>query len=560
MEGSSITWPDVDRSEQLHPVVKPADRLISRVIVAGAVAVAVPFLYSVARHSYVPNSDNASALLAGNAMARGNVLLDGWILPHDSYWTLDLPLFGLFSLFSGVGTLAVYAVPVIVATALILLAAAAAGRGLPRSSGWLAAGVVVVLLGLPHAFQARMFLQGPFHVVTILICLAAFLLLQGASDRGAYLPVAALLGVAVLGDAYSLPIGVAPILGAGVLSGLRRRRWEPAAACGGVALLAVGGATLARAVLDQLPAHSLASPVSPSPPWNWTANVGRAMTRLFSLLGPGSMSDLSGLHRAVHFAGLLLVGAAVTATIVRLVRGVLRGSPEAGRSSVARWSMERSYLDDVLLFGFFGGIGAFILLASPLKPADANTTRYLLPTLVYGAVLAGRWMGGAVRGVPRPLVPVTAGVLVAVAGLYGWTSVATLRNPTPQDPALVLARWLEDNDLDAGFGQYWAAASVTVASEGSVSVRPVVSVDGSIRPKTYYSSADWYEPDRLTPRRFVVYLQTDHPLDSVEDTSATETFGPPSRSADVGPYRVLIWPDDITPRLRFPGAKNGGAL
>jgi hypothetical protein len=222
--------------------------------------------------------------------------------------------------------------------------------------------------------------------------------------------------------------------------------------------------------------------------------------------------------------------------------------------------MEGSWLDDVLLVGFFGGIAAFILLASPLKPADPNTTRYLLPALVYGAVLAGRRLGGAVRSMPRPFIPVTAGLLVGVAGLYGWTSISTLRGPTAQDPALALVRWLEDNDLEAGFGQYWAASSVTVASRGGVSVRPVVSVDGFIRPKTYYSSADWYEPDRMTPRRFVVYLQTEYPLDAVEDTSATETFGPPSRTADVGPYRVLIWPDDITPRLRFPGAKNGGSL
>jgi hypothetical protein len=405
-----------------------------------------------------------------------------------------------------------------------------------------------------------MFLQGPFHVVTILFCLVAFLLLQGAYGRRPYLLAAAVLGAAVLGDAYSVAIGAMPIVGAGVISGLRRRRWEPAAACGFVALLAVGGATLARAVLDHLPAHSLASPVSPSPPWNWTDNVGRAVTRLFSLLGPGSMSGLSGLHRVVHLVGLALVGATVGATIVLLLRGAIRGSPEEDRSSVGRWSMEGSWLDDVLLVGFFGGIAAFILLASPLKPADPNTTRYLLPALVYGAVLAGRRLGGAVRSMPRPFIPVTAGLLVGVAGLYGWTSISTLRGPTAQDPALALVRWLEDNDLEAGFGQYWAASSVTVASRGGVSVRPVVSVDGFIRPKTYYSSADWYEPDRMTPRRFVVYLQTEYPLDAVEDTSATETFGPPSRTADVGPYRVLIWPDDITPRLRFPGAKNGGSL
>ena len=61
------------------------------------------FLTAVARHTRYGSSDNANALLAGEAMFRGNPLLRGWDMPHNSYWLLDLPIFGVASAMFGVG-------------------------------------------------------------------------------------------------------------------------------------------------------------------------------------------------------------------------------------------------------------------------------------------------------------------------------------------------------------------------------------------------------------------------------------------------------------------------
>jgi hypothetical protein len=78
----------------------------------------------------------------------------------------------------------------------------------------------------------------------------------------------------------------------------------------------------------------------------------------------------------------------------------------------------------------------------------------------------------------------------------------------------------------------------------------LTAADGRrLRGNAYYASVDWFRPDARRPRRFVVYVPTNQPLDGVDDRSAAETFGPPARSAQIGPYRVLIWDKDLTGQL-----------
>src|SRR5207245_909612 len=91
----------------------------------------------------------------------------------------------------------------------------------------IAAAVVFLLLGLPHPFLGEFFLRGPLHVGTTLFCLLAFVLLGSRAFGVRWWLGTAVLGAAVLGDAYSLPVGAAPVLATGLL-GRRRRRHHQA--------------------------------------------------------------------------------------------------------------------------------------------------------------------------------------------------------------------------------------------------------------------------------------------------------------------------------------------
>jgi hypothetical protein len=529
---------------------RPAHRLLRVIVVLVVTAVWVGFLYALSWRTRLGNSDNANAVLAGHEMIRGNVLLRGWTLPADTYWPIDLPVFGLFTAVAGVGPAAQHGVPLLFATAVILLSAWLARRGRPPAPGWIGAGVVLVLLGLPHPLLTTFLFQGPQHVGTTLFCLLAFVLLGNAPGTRNWWLGVTLLVVTVLGDPFALAIGVAPVVAAGAVAAFRRRRWEPALASGAVALLAVAGAEAARLALDQAGAHGLAPPLPLSPWWNWSNNMRSLLSLLSSLLGAGPDGGLAGPFRHAHVLGLAAVVAAVITTAVPVI-GVVRRR-RAGESMSSRWDPGRWWLDDVLLMAFGGGLAAYVLVTLPPNDVDVNSTRYLLPSLVYGAVLTGRRLGDVAERLPRRARPVLTAALVAMGTVYLAASISGMGRPRPADPAGELVEWLAANDLSAGFGPYWSASILTVKSRGAVTVRPVGALEGRLHGRTYYASVDWFRTDGQAPRRFVVYQPGDPPPDGVDDHSAEATFGPPARAARVGPYRILIWNKDLTGELGPP--------
>src|ERR1039458_2716991 len=52
-------------------------------------------LDAISARVYAGGSDRATAILEGQAVGSGNVLLHGWILTHDSFWTIDAFFYAL---------------------------------------------------------------------------------------------------------------------------------------------------------------------------------------------------------------------------------------------------------------------------------------------------------------------------------------------------------------------------------------------------------------------------------------------------------------------------------
>ena len=115
-----------------------------RLVLLGAgCAGLVLLLNAVSWRAFGGNSDDANAVLAGHALVHGNVLLHGWQLPTDSYWSVDLPLYGVASLITGVRQSLLHIVPSAIAAAVVVAAvvlAAAAALGYYLSAGHRVAG------------------------------------------------------------------------------------------------------------------------------------------------------------------------------------------------------------------------------------------------------------------------------------------------------------------------------------------------------------------------------------------------------------------------------------
>jgi len=508
-----------------------------------AAVVCVAFLTAVARHTRYGSSDNANALLAGEAMLRGNPLLSDWKLPHNSYWLLDLPVFGLAGVLFGLRDVLLAAVPAVVDTAAIAVGSAAAVMGLRhRRSWWVAPAVVFILLGLPHNYLVLFILQGPHHVATAVACLAAFGLLAGAGPGSLrWLLAVALLAAAAQSDPEAIAVGIVPVAAAGLLDALRWRRLVVAAGPLSAAAAALAGAFLLGVLLHLGGGYN----ALPDPPLIGAVreNLGAVPRILGGLLGPGREGRVSGGALVARTLGAAIFLAGIAATVRRSALGFLRPAGR-GDADVARprdglrdSRPSPAWLDDALLLGFAGGLALFAVLSDPaLQTINA---RYLLPSLVFGAVLAAR---RAVEATARLPVPAVAGAALALTVAYLPAPLSVVRAPNPPNPTVAVARWLDAQDLRLGFGQYWVAGLTTVSGGGSVAIRPVKAVDGTLRANEHFASQRWFRAGR--PFRFVV-LDTAQP-DGVDETVAAATFGPPVEGHDIGTYRVLIWDRDLS--------------
>ena len=140
----------------------------------GGFLVLVAILYVSARHAFAGDSDGATVVLQGQAMGSGNLTLHGWALSLDSFWTVDAVVYMLVELVTGVRGMLLFLVPAMIAACVVVVGVLLARDGRRGIAGVAAATTVVVVLGLPSHVLANVFLRGPLHVGTALLCLCAF--------------------------------------------------------------------------------------------------------------------------------------------------------------------------------------------------------------------------------------------------------------------------------------------------------------------------------------------------------------------------------------------------
>jgi hypothetical protein len=506
-----------------------------RGVVAGAFVVLVALLYAAARHAFAGDSDGATVVLQGQAMGSGNLTLHGWALSLDSFWTVDAVVYGLVELVTGMRGSLLFLVPAIIAAAVVVVGVVLARDGRRGTAGVAAGATVVVILALPSHTLANVFLRGPLHVGTALLCLCAFAGVRSGRYGWGWVGAVLCLAAGVLGDFQTAALGVGSVCVAGVVAMLRTRdrRAGVPEVMAGVAALAVAG--VVRALADVVGTFS----VNTGHP---RASASQMVTNLLHLpawganmlgvgggqLGSGGVPAALG---AVHVVGLVAVTVAIAAGAVAMVRGAI-GGPTPHPEANPAWR-----LDDLLVLAVFADLAVFGVLTTS---DDPGFLRYLTAAVIFGAVLAGRWVGRLAAAMPgsSSVRRVAAVACLAAVALFAAAFGFTLSAPIPRQPVDQLDSFLEARQLNVGIGDYWSASIATVATNGAVTVRPVISTPrGRVVRYERQSAASWYANQ---PFDFLVY-DTARPWGGVDAVSARSTFGPVARTYAVGPYRVLVW-------------------
>jgi len=472
------------------------------------------------------DSDGAANALQAWDMLHGNLLLRGWRLSDVSFYTTELPQYMLVELVRGLRPDVVHVASAITFTLLVLLAAMLA-RGRHRGR----AGAVRMLLaaGIMLAPQlgagAYVLLLDPDHVGTSVPVLAAWLLLERAPRRW-YLPVAvsALLAWALIADSITVIIGAAPLLavcGARCYSGIIVRRQPPGARWLELSLMA--GAALsvvtAKAVLALIaadggfqvwPVRTQLASYAALP--GHALLTGQGLLLLFGADFFGQPLSPVAALAILHLAGLALAGWATLAALRR-----------SGRDG--------DLVTQVLAAAVILALAAYLL---GIKAVDIHSTREIAAVLPFGAVLAGRLLAGRLDA-----ARMTPALLVALTGYLACLG-REMSQPARPAQGQQLAGWLAAHQLDYGLAGYWQAASTTLASQGTVQVVPVRSVQGTVYPGDWEADSSWYDPG-LHTATFVVLPPAVTGLTYLSSSDVRAAFGQPARIYQAGTYTVLVW-------------------
>ena len=533
-------------------------------VIAGAGLFAL--LVAAAAHAVAANSDSATVVLEGRAIAHGNLSLSGWSLSLDSFWSVDAVFYAVGVALVGLGPVVITLVPAAIALLVIVVGAFAARDGLTGKGALVAVLTVVALLGLPSYALAFYFLQGPWHIGTALWCLVAFVALRhGRFDWGWLIGVGFLVA-GMLGDLQTVAFGVVPVALGGALAMLRTRAWRAglseiaAAAVSVLAALAIRAVTVYFGAFSFHEAHHTSS-------LNRMAidlrHLGSWGLSLFGVTrGPVGGPSIPVPIAAAHLVGLVVVMVSVVVALLGAVRGAVTGPngtrPPAGSAASTEHGslvvqqpvqqLRPSWrLDDLLLFGCLGDLAVFELLT---LSGNTSYARYLTAAVIFAVVLAGRSLGRAsARLGPGTLRRTVAALMIATMCGYAADVGLELSETSPRQPVTALDRFLIDHGLTDGVGDYWAASVVTVQTRGAVTIRPIVANAKRLLVRDgRQSDRSWYVGKQF---QFLVYQSA--PYGRVEASTVLHTFGTPEHIYVIGSYYVAVWGHPITlPPGQFP--------
>lgn len=463
-------------------------------------------------------SDYVIPVLEAHSVLQGNIGLHGWTLPTDTFYTTDLPFYvvgvSLFHVSVGVA----HHIPALLYALLVGIAAWTVTQD-GRTQGKWVAGLTALLLSGVGAWNAQFLLLGPIHVGTLLYVVAAFgLLARGYYARRQFFGVLGIgcIMLAFVGDPMTLWIGALPIIFASAKQYYKDSKRSPIWwwTIGGAVVALLAGAVGRHFISEVGGFHYAPFPVTFA---SWSAfvnNLGLFVQGILLLFGANFFG---------HVLNLSLIGV--------LIRGLV---VIALGFTLWRWrrDSDTTWLDDVLASGIVIDCAAYLFSSLPV---NIETTRYLTPVWVFGLMLVSRYFLRKAT-IKIYLKGAIGGGMLIVGLAFG--SLWPFRPPV--SAYQVLASWLMAHHLTRGYGGYWDASIITVATHNRVRIAPVIATSsGVLEPFQWNSSKTWYRDSLRTPASFLVY-DVSH-WGSVDRQSAIHTWGMPANRTRVGAYTVLVY-------------------
>ena len=536
--------------------------------VAGLAGAAVVLFMAYLRLSgtYAATSDGADQALQAWDMLHGNLLLHGWTLGDVTYYTTEIPQYALIELVRGLGSDVVHIGGAITYT-LLVLAAGLLARGRATGRDGLIRFVVAAGIMLAPQFgnNTHLVLSQPDHLGTALPLLLVFLMLDRAPRRW-YVPVAAgtVLTWVIIADRVALltaAIPLALVCAARVLLAVLRHRKSLASQWYELSLVAASVLSFVAAELA-VRLISLLGGYHVTPVASAKLAVMGALPRHIGLTAGGILNiygaDFFGLSNGAPFGpqlGGLPLAVGVALAVVHL----------AGLA-LAVWGFFRAFryffdpadlVSPVLATAIAINVAAYVPSVVSARVWDA---REILAVLPFGAVLAGRMVGGSLPRLSGRLKPTLAFASAAVLACYlAALGYGAAQSPVADNEQAVIP-WLEAHHLTSGLGSYPEANLLTMDTGGRITIREVAwrSTGGDV-PRSFETKASWYEP-RHSYANFILTNSANQwdmdgggpgqligliPRNAIEALHA----GPPAHVYHYKTFTIMVWNHNLLDNL-----------
>jgi hypothetical protein len=408
--------------------------------------------------------------------------------------------------------------------------------------------VIAVLLAAPVWIgRWNPMLMSDMHAGTVLAALGALVLYARVASSGIRSPagrlyaiVAALLVIlTVSSDPFSVVFAFGPaalVFSFDWLSGGRQRNVVLALA---LLVASVIAGLMLPSAMARIGGFTTENDVALgfALPSQWLGNSIAVVTGTLTLLGANPL-DVNNWRSAINFVIRCITLAIPVAALVMVIRN---------------WfcSVQAPLLDRMLCAGIVVLFAACVTSAQFAKGVRVETvwhggppTRFLVPAVLFAAVLSGRQIGGVlnfVRDAKRRLI--IRGVLVLFAGITlavgAWQSFSNVTRPNwiDDNPAISAARWLERHGLSQGVGEYWSANLLTAMSRNAVTVRSVVPAENRLVPYVWVEDRDFYG----LPPQFAIWQEPNQT--GMTEALVRATFRV-CRLENVAGYRIALLSHD----------------
>ena len=399
--------------------------------------------------------------------------------------------------------------------------------------------LILILIGMPSIFLFGIALMGPIHVGSVLFILISIIFLDRFyKDKQKYISLLIFfisLTLSVFSDPIVIYVGLLPILFVSIINFTINKNYYKEGFVIISLLLSYIFSKILYFIISFFHGFVMINGEKTSLTFAHLSEIGHNAYLAFyfiskymsSYIYGTSLNTDTGLNNLIHF--LFLLSFFVGIYII--------------------FKKYKEYFSNDLILSITGVCALFNILAFTFSYIpEANSiifnqysSRYFIPFFFFSAIFISRFLSYYIQNIKNYGIYILVIFIILLGFYYHKIIRLKLIDNTPSEQ---ISYWLEQHNLNYGYGAFSSANIITADSNGKIKIRPIeVSTDNKIIPLNWLSNSYWYKNNK---HKYIFYIYNDFYIGGVNKNILTKDFGKYSKSYQIGRYKIYVWKYSLT--------------